>query len=537
MEFTESLIKEYAKKIYGFAYSKTHDCYNAEDLSHDILTILCDQSIHDKNIDNINAYVYRICCYTWSNYLRKNKSQWEALNNVSVFDTMQSKTDIEENYIEKELCDKLRREIMYLSKTKREITVLFYYEKKSGDEISKFLNIPASTIRWYLSQTKIDLKERIEMNEENAVYKPVKLCVGHNGWVTNYDMNGLQSDVLMQNICWICHGKSLTIEQMARTLGVAAVYLEDKIEKLLYMDYLKKIHPNKYQTNFFILDSNFIYAQEKFKYEHTLQIAPPLYNALKRHIDDLKKIGFIGSALNDNYLMFALLPLMINDSVQRVEEKLIREKKLHYTTPKRKDGSEHWVYASFLDVDASDFTGDYRDYFLNGGGNGVKTRNLENMHSLQYDLDTMGGWREFNGEELLQLKRAAQIIKNNEHPNEYDKFALSNLIAKGYIEVRDDRPNILVPYFSRDQFTALKKLIDTEAEAISGTADFIKPFYDYADTINAYIPTFVDENERNFWRCGYDPQYTIMWLLQKNGYLQVPSPDEKKRICTVVWED
>ncbi|MNL88258.1 RNA polymerase sigma factor [compost metagenome] len=59
---------------------------------------------------------------------------------------------------------------MYLSKMKRDITEMFYYENKSGDEVSKSLGIPASTVRWHLSQVKIDLKEKIEMTEQNGIY-------------------------------------------------------------------------------------------------------------------------------------------------------------------------------------------------------------------------------------------------------------------------------------------------------------------------------------------------------------------------------
>ena len=31
----ENIVLKYAKKIFGFAYSKTHNSYDAEDLSHE----------------------------------------------------------------------------------------------------------------------------------------------------------------------------------------------------------------------------------------------------------------------------------------------------------------------------------------------------------------------------------------------------------------------------------------------------------------------------------------------------------------------
>lgn len=537
IDFTESLIKEYAKKIFGFAYSKTNNYQNAEDLSQDIIVVLCDQTIEDKGIENMDAFIYRICCYTWSKYLRKNKPQWEALNNINVFDYMKSNDDIEENLLKKELCEKLRQEIMYLSKTKREITIMFYYENISGKEISKILGIPASTVRWHLSQAKIDLKERIEMTEQNGIYKPIQLCVGHNGWVQNYEMDGLQSDVLIQNICWICQGKALTIEDIARTLGVAAVYLEDKIKKLLYMDYIKKVGLNKYQANFFIRNNEYQLANTKFLYENTLPLAVPIYNLLKDNLDKIKETKFMGADLNDNFLMWCLLTPVINSVQYDLSNKVIKEKNLKYSTPKRKDGSQHWVWASttFLKTvrKSTDMDEEFKDFCLHSGGNGIRWEGDDKVHSLQCDLLMFGGWRDFELKDLKQLKRVHEIIKNNEVPNDYDKEAISNLVAKGYVEINNGIPKILVPYFENNN---INDILQKEIDKYLDKSILIKPFYDYIDTMKNYIPSFVDENERNCLLSSYWPQYAIFWFLFKNGYLKEPTQAEKKCLCTVVWE-
>jgi RNA polymerase sigma factor (sigma-70 family) len=259
LRLSEQLIVKYAKRIYGFAYAKTHHIHNAEDLLQNILLALCDERISEKSIENMDAYVWRVCQYTWSKYLRKNKPQWDTSPDEAALYTLESDDNIEETIIHQELFDRLNREIMYLSRLKREITILFYYDNKKSDEISSMLGIPSSTVRWHLGQAKIDLRERIVMTQANGTfYRPIKLCNGRHGWGRNAsDPCWLDSDVLIQNLCWICHGKALTIEEMAQTLGVAAAYLEDKLERLLYMDYFKKVGKNRYQTNFFIPDGDY----------------------------------------------------------------------------------------------------------------------------------------------------------------------------------------------------------------------------------------------------------------------------------------
>lgn len=302
MGISESIIYEYAKKIFGFAYSKIKNYHDAEDLSQDIILQLCDKRIDFTAIENVDAYIFRICSYTWSNYYRKNKPMWNTHDNVSELDFLQDDENIEESYIQNELYEKLRREVMFLSKTRRDITVMFYYENKSGEEISKALGIPSSTVRWHIRETKNILKERVEMTKQTDIYNPVKLIVGHSGSVINYDMYGLASDIIMQNICWICRERALATEEIARTIGVAAVYLEDKIEKLLYMDYIKTAGRNRYQTNFFICDLDYAIRAAEFKYENAQKVAVPIFNMLKDRILKANKLLTFDGEFNEDFL-------------------------------------------------------------------------------------------------------------------------------------------------------------------------------------------------------------------------------------------
>jgi len=80
IELNQDMIQRYAKKIIGFAYSKLQNTTLAEDLSQEILLALFDGLRRQQHISDLDGYVYTICCYTWSKFLRKNKKHWHNLD-------------------------------------------------------------------------------------------------------------------------------------------------------------------------------------------------------------------------------------------------------------------------------------------------------------------------------------------------------------------------------------------------------------------------------------------------------------------------
>ncbi|WP_053372784.1 RNA polymerase sigma factor [Paenibacillus sp. FJAT-27812] len=68
-QLDDSLLPLYSRKIFGFALSKTAHEQNAKDLSQEILLVLYRSLLTGKQVDNMDAWVHTICCYTWSNGL------------------------------------------------------------------------------------------------------------------------------------------------------------------------------------------------------------------------------------------------------------------------------------------------------------------------------------------------------------------------------------------------------------------------------------------------------------------------------------
>ena len=147
---------------------------------------------------------------------------------------------------------RLRSEIAFLTKTRREIVYSYYYENKSISVISNELNIPAGTVKWHLNKARNELKERVEMNRKigKLGLKPVKAdSFGHSG---NPGPNGgpefYLKDSLNLNIVYSVYHNPRTTEEIAEELGVTPVYIEDRIKMLEDNGFLVRQAGNRFTT-------------------------------------------------------------------------------------------------------------------------------------------------------------------------------------------------------------------------------------------------------------------------------------------------
>ena len=530
--FDDKFISLYSKKILGFAYKKTFNTWDAEDLSQEILITLINALSKRDDINEIkdmDGFVYTVCCHVWSNFCRANKKYFKNNLDLGYAAAVESGIAVEDDFIHREDAEKLRKEVSYLSRIHREITVMYYYEEKKGEEIAGIMGIPHSTIRWHLSVIRKKLKEGFEMTSENLNFKPQRLSVGHSGWVHDMNMHGLHNDLIVQNIVIVCYGEALTIEAISHKLGIAAAYLENHIKNLVYMDYLKVVGENKFQTNFFIWERKHSDYNTKYMLDNIDSVAVKMYEVLERHIDEIINIGFCGSDLDKNFIIWSVIPMLICSMDWSVRD----NKYSDIPTPLRKDGSQHWVSASFIYDNAEKDT----SILSKAWGVGQKTRQSQlGVKSQQIDISvTKVGWRDFNGNDLDDLLRIKNIIENGEEPNENEKLLISKMINMGYVSMVDSKPKIMIPFLNAGEYKKFNGIIDAMKKELG--EDFTVEFSEnHGKGFAALIPDFIDKNEKAYLTCGITPIYQTLIYLAEKDYIKYPqNDDEAKRLCTFVY--
>ena len=158
-------------------------------------------------------------------------------------------------------------------------------------------------------------------------------------------------------------------------------------------------------------------------------------------------------------------------------------------------------------------------------------------------MKIFGGWRDFESDDLKKLTRVYWIIINNEAPNDFDKEIIAHLCELGYVRVENGKPMILVPIIRcEDHLGNLKKQLETQFDELGSKLEAEKNNYvelvvKQRRSIEKLLPHYLDKNEKNFHIstcCGFTV-YHVIYMLLKNGYLEMPSEDEKKSICTLVY--
>ncbi len=537
MNISEQLIRDYARKISGFAWSKTHHPQDAEDLAQDIMLVLCEHDFSSKPIQNMDAYIYQVCRYTYANFVRARVRDRDHTTIATSEQMMAipSEEDIPTEVANSELYARLRREVAYLGRMRRQITVMTYYEGKNSREIGKALGISDATVRWYLSDTQKKLKERMDMKE--SIYTPKHLNVYINGYSPDMNLRGLRDDLLTQNICLVCAcERGMTVDEIAADMNMSAAFIEDKIPAMLDMIYLEEVGKNRYRTTFLIRDSQYELAKIRYQMKTLPRIARIICEKIKHKLPEIREIGFAGCDLDENFLLWYLVTFTAHlyDGYHPFEPR--------YEQVMRGDGSRFMVDAAFSDEDIlkeGDLTPEEADYLVHYRGMAGKHNGNGRITVQQFDPPVCGGDRPMIPiGDIGYWERLRDLAKDDTTPTELDKDIIAYAVRDGYAKMKDGKLRLLVPCFTADEidklYVLLRKTIFEEIAPAVGD----HPAVGYAELVSSLIPDYLSDNEREFHAHHrfYQPNaYT--YLLLKEGLLSMPTEDEQKRICTAVWQN
>lgn len=230
------LVEKYMRQIYSFVSKRVSNPSDVEDLTQEICLKLYN-AVKTKEIIAEESFVWTVAKHTLANYYRaKEKTHYLIGMDELDYEIADDKENVLNNYIQREDCKKIQKEIAYLNKLQRRIVIAFYYDGKKQTEIASELDIPIGTVKWHLNVAKAELKKGMEKMRhlEELKFNPINFSIigmsGYDGTM-GAAINFFRS-ALSQNIVYCIYKKEMTIEEIADVLAVSPVYVESELEFL-----------------------------------------------------------------------------------------------------------------------------------------------------------------------------------------------------------------------------------------------------------------------------------------------------------------
>jgi RNA polymerase sigma factor (sigma-70 family) len=257
-----ALVQAYAddflEKVFYFCLKRCGNPVLAEDLSGDITLNVLSALAGGFVPRNLYAWIWAVA--------RNRYSKWAAQNHRANADTLPggvceneiaADCGVEDQIIEAEQLNMLRRKLAFVTREYREILIAYYIDGKKTGDIAESLNIPKGTVVSKLHRIRNKLKEGFEMVKEFGVlsYKPENVGFIMNGTNGRDGAPGcFIGRMLAKNILLAAYRNPMTAEELAIEMGIALPYMEDELTKLVNATLMKE-NGAKYETAFFIVSA------------------------------------------------------------------------------------------------------------------------------------------------------------------------------------------------------------------------------------------------------------------------------------------
>ena len=488
--------KKYIDFLTPIALSICGSHVEAADLVQETVLAALTYQSRGKTIENPRAWLKKVLDFKWNDMLRKKYGQPEVFIGDD-FDAPES-DDFVSDIVRHEEGEEVRREVTYLSESYRRAIVKHYFYGKSVADIAAEENIPVGTVKSRLDfgrkQMKKGLTQMEKYNEQS--YMPKKLIVNNSGVSgRNEEPGGLvQDDLLAQNILVAAYEKPLSVSDIAKTLGVAAAYIEPIIKKLVDGELMVKTGDGKIYTDFIIYHVSdyvkYINDAEKFVSDNFDAYITPVKNAIEKlkntdfYSPRLERYMIIKIADNGTYMggekyrSKQVFPLRPNGGQWIAFGTIVPE---NYKIPPEKQGKyeyslagERWTTVHFPSAEKQIFMYNYESALY------------------PYRAEKFDGY----GTRLLRDTEIGMAtlfyhIKNGIAPEKTDSDTrfiktIPLLSERGFLKKTESGPEVLVPCLTKAQNDVFRGIC--HAASIEFANAIAEPLREYSKTHRKNIP-------------------------------------------------
>lgn len=448
--------------LYKAALTKTRDADLAEDLVQETYLHVLSALAKGTKILNLKAYLFSVLRNRFFMDLRERYKM-----STVYYDEMPEELACEENpsdtVIQSEEMEAIRRELAFLSKTYRDVMVLYYLKNRSVAQIAKTLSIPNGTVLSRLDVGRKKVRKGVETMEayQTNSYQPETLTIGINGRMgQNREPFSCIQNSMEQNILIIAYEKPLSVSEIAQALGVPMAFTEETVEKLVDAQLMKRIG-TKVATDFVILgvkDRDKSLALCKAFAAETFDTVHPVFMHMVEQYGDVP--GF--SVYNPTQRYIQAVLSAFQSYVWRLEEAVTGEKSIDFADYPDRPNYGKWVASGCRYPHGYDFDDERSKYAVSGRCN---VDNINETILLLTEWDTAVGHTHMAKLKygLTERERALAIdAVRTDSVNAFQAELIPDMERQGFIKEENGRKIPAVPYITKEENT---RLFEIEREA------------------------------------------------------------------------
>ncbi len=301
------ITNELIEATYLFCIKRISDTEAAKDLSQDILHEAIKVIASGKQFVSFHSWYWKMAKNKYADYITNKKNSTLPIEMAGGMAAEMPQPI--ENIITTEDISQLNFSLSRLSTIYREILIRFYLKEQSVKQIANELDIPEGTVKRRLFDAKKNLKERFQtMNTVGkTAYAPADInwFFGHSATKASLLMN---SSKIYPQVIVLCRSEAKTLNEIADEMGVAPIYLEEIMEKLIHTELLISPIKGKYIANHCIFPYTKYVEAELYACDifHNDGYGKKINDILLNLKDKITTLDFYGNHFDYDYLLWIL---------------------------------------------------------------------------------------------------------------------------------------------------------------------------------------------------------------------------------------
>ena len=155
----QEMVEQYEKLVFTICYQLVRDYHEAQNLAQDAF-VSAYAHIDTVTEDNLKAWLARIATNKAKDYLKSAYNRRVCLSeDMSEMDLIRAENSPERLYITDEGTGVIRQAILNLKEPYQKVSVLFFLEEKTIEEIAETLHRPKKTVQTLLYRARSKLQE------------------------------------------------------------------------------------------------------------------------------------------------------------------------------------------------------------------------------------------------------------------------------------------------------------------------------------------------------------------------------------------